>query len=165
MLVQKNFIPSCEKLGNKNLVQQKQSMLLSGTPLFRNTPPTLVRCQEEIFHQEGGEALKRVAQRLWIPHPWKHSRLSWMESRDVVVGSPTHGLELNNLLGPLQSKPFHDSMILIRVALNQLKIPAPKHAAAPFPLPVHADDAQCHDGGGAAHDIHGDEHIAKHLPK
>lgn len=63
MLVQKNFIPSCEKLGNKNLVQQKQSMLLSGTPLFRNTPPTLVRCQEEIFHQEGGEALKRVAQR------------------------------------------------------------------------------------------------------
>lgn len=34
-----------------------------------------------------------------------------------------------------------------------------------LPLPVHADDAQGHDGGGAAHHVHGDEHVAKHLPK
>lgn len=159
-------------LGPCSANQEKPTCCPKGEDEAR-TLRSYLSCKGHLIHTEnphspcalGKHMQQHCTERLWIPHPWRHSRLSWMGSRDVVVGSPTHGLELNNLLGPLQSKPFHDSMILIRVALNQLKIPVPKHAAAPFPLPVHADDAQCHDGGGAAHDIHGNEHIAKHLPK
>jgi len=33
----------------------------------------------EVFHPEGGDALEQVAQRrLWMPHPWRHSKPGWM---------------------------------------------------------------------------------------
>lgn len=52
----------------------------------------------------------------------------------------------------LQKHPY------IQAHPNTRQVPCP-------PLPVHADDAQGHDGGGATHNVHGDKHVAKNLPK
>jgi len=32
----------------------------------------------DIFYSEGDEALAQAAQRLRMPHPWRHSRPGWM---------------------------------------------------------------------------------------
>jgi len=46
--------------------------------------------------------------RLWMPHPWRHSRPGWMEPRAACGRT----LELSDLWGPSQPKPFYVGMIL-----------------------------------------------------
>lgn len=49
-------------------------------------------------------------EKLFIPAPWKYSRLLWMGLWvGVVAGSPAHGkgLELSGLKDPFQTKSFY----------------------------------------------------------
>ena len=51
--------------------------------------------------------------RLWMPHPWRHSRPGWMWLWAAWSAGwrpcTQQGLELNEHCGPLQPRPFHDS--------------------------------------------------------
>lgn len=65
--------------------------------------------------------------KLWMPHPRKCSRPGLMELGAIwwYMGVPAHGmgLELGNLVGFFQLKPFYDSMMIFFVLLwNVLKL-------------------------------------------
>jgi len=68
-----------------------------------------VRYEEEALHVAGGNA-----RRLWMPHPWRHSRPGWMWlwAAWLLVGDPAHsrGLELDDHCGPFQPRPFCGSV-------------------------------------------------------
>jgi len=51
--------------------------------------------------------------RLWMPHPWRHSRPGWMWQPGLVVGDParSRGLEPDDHCVPFQPRPFCDSVI------------------------------------------------------
>ena len=35
--------------------------------------------RRKFFHSESGDTLQQVVpERLWMPHPWRHSKLGWM---------------------------------------------------------------------------------------
>lgn len=59
--------------------------------------------------------------KLWMPHPRKCSRPGLMELGAIwwYMGVPAHGmgLELGNLVGFFQLKPFYDSMMIFFVLL------------------------------------------------
>ena len=50
--------------------------------------------------------------RLWMPHPWRHSRPGWMWlwAAWAAGWQPCRGLELDDHSGPFQPRPFYDSM-------------------------------------------------------
>jgi len=62
-------------------------------------------------------------ERLWMPHPWKCSRpavdslIWWLETLPMA-----RGLELDDLRGPFQSKPFCDSNIIYGKTVNNTKV-------------------------------------------
>ena len=55
--------------------------------------------------------------RLWVPHPCRHSRPGWMWlwAAWAAGWQPAHsrGLELDEHCGPLQPRPFYDSMTAV----------------------------------------------------
>ena len=71
--------------------------------------------QEEIVYCEGGETLAQVAQRLWMPLPGSiQGQAGWVfEEPGLEGGVPAYrrGLELGDLKGPFQPKPFYDSVL------------------------------------------------------
>jgi len=58
-----------------------------------------------------------VEAELWVPHPWRHSRLHWLGpwAARPGAGQPAQCRELGlgDLSGPLHPKPFCDSLIPI----------------------------------------------------
>ena len=63
--------------------------------------------------------------RLWVPHPWRHSKPGWMWLLGSLVWwlATLHiagGLKLNVHCGPFQPGPFCDSM---KLRLHRLKNP------------------------------------------
>ena len=71
----------------------------------------MVRCEEEIFYSEGGEALDQDVQRCGSVQ----GHVGWgPEQPDLVGGDPTHGRGVGaiSLLGLLQPKPFYDMILL-----------------------------------------------------
>ena len=55
-------------------------------------------------------------ERLWVPPPWKQWQTGWgceQPGREEGVPAYKRGLELDNLKGSFQPKPFYDSMILL----------------------------------------------------
>ena len=69
----------------------------------------------EVLYSESGEVLNSCPERLWMSHPWRHSRL------DVALGSLVWGLvtlhiagglKLDDYCGPFQPRPFYDCMII-----------------------------------------------------
>uniref|UniRef100_A0A669QYE1 Reverse transcriptase domain-containing protein n=1 Tax=Phasianus colchicus TaxID=9054 RepID=A0A669QYE1_PHACC len=60
------------------------------------------------FFTEGGDALERCPRRLWMPHPWRHSRPGWMWLWDIAGG-----LKLDDHCGPFQPRPFYNSMMIL----------------------------------------------------
>ena len=52
--------------------------------------------------------------RLWMPHPWRHSRPGWMWLWAAWSGGwrpCPWGLKPDDIWGPFQPSPFYDSMI------------------------------------------------------
>ena len=48
----------------------------------------------------------------WMPHPQRCSRSAWVGALGAWVAGGAMGLELDDLQGPFQPRPFYDSMIL-----------------------------------------------------
>ena len=72
-----------------------------------------------MLYCEGGEALAQVAQGGWgCPLPGSiQGQVGWgFDQLDLGGGVPAYsrGLELHDLKGPFQPKPFYDSMIRIQ---------------------------------------------------
>ena len=79
--------------------------------------------RRKIFTQRLVTHLVGFPRRLWIPHPWRHSRPGWMSlwaawSRWLATLHIAGGLKLDDHCGPFQPGPFYDSMI----PWKQLKI-------------------------------------------
>ena len=75
-----------------------------------------MRRQVEVLRCEGGEALEGLAQRgcgCSLPGSVQGQAGWGFEQPGLVEGVPAHGrgLELDDLYGPFQPKPFYDSMI------------------------------------------------------
>ena len=73
----------------------------------------MIKYQEEILYSEGGATLEQVVHHV-CEYPLPGSKDGWgCEQPCLEGGIPAYsrGLELDDLKGPFQHKPFYDSMI------------------------------------------------------
>ena len=78
------MFPAAEKAPTLGSRRTKLHLQGGGTRRngFRLWVEILTGYKDEVFYNNGGEALEQVCpERWWMPHPWKHPRSGWMGLR------------------------------------------------------------------------------------